>query len=85
MVIKSRPCKIVDVSTSNTGKHGHAKVLLVGLDIFTSKKYEEVIPSTHEVDVPNVSRTEYKLVCFFFFFFLIRPLTATNHTNEFPF
>ena len=27
VVIKSRPCKIVEMSTSKTGKHGHAKVL----------------------------------------------------------
>lgn len=27
VMIKSRPCKIVDMSTSKTGKHGHAKVL----------------------------------------------------------
>ena len=26
VVIKGRPCKIVDMSTSKTGKHGHAKV-----------------------------------------------------------
>ncbi|KAF9393849.1 Eukaryotic translation initiation factor 5A [Podila verticillata] len=25
VVIKGRPCKIVDMSTSKTGKHGHAK------------------------------------------------------------
>jgi translation initiation factor 5A len=25
--IKGRPCKIVEMSTSKTGKHGHAKVL----------------------------------------------------------
>ena len=63
MVMKNRPCKIVDLSTSNTGKHGHAKVHLIGIDIFGGKKYEEVIPSTKEVDVPNISRIEYKLVC----------------------
>ena len=79
--MKNRPCKIVDMSTSNTGKHGHAKVHLVGIDIFTGKKYEEIVPSTHEVDVPNVSRNEYKLVCFSF----VRPLTATNYTNKFTF
>lgn len=27
VVIKARPCKIVEMSTSKTGKHGHAKVL----------------------------------------------------------
>ena len=28
VVIKGRPCKIQDMSTSKTGKHGHAKVSL---------------------------------------------------------
>jgi len=30
VMLKGRPCKIVDMSTSKTGKHGHAKVHLVG-------------------------------------------------------
>lgn len=62
VVIKNRPCKIVDMSTSKTGKHGHAKVHLVALDIFTGKKYEDLSPSTHNMDVPNVSRREYQLL-----------------------
>jgi translation initiation factor 5A len=62
VVIKNRPCKIVDMSTSKTGKHGHAKVHLVAIDIFTGKKYEDLSPSTHNMDVPNVSRKEYQLV-----------------------
>lgn len=28
VVLKGRPCKIVEMSTSKTGKHGHAKVIL---------------------------------------------------------
>nr|QXO15392.1 eukaryotic translation initiation factor 5A [Pleurotus tuber-regium] len=62
VVIKGRPCKIVDMSTSKTGKHGHAKVHLVGIDIFTNKKLEDICPSTHNMDVPNVQRNEYQLV-----------------------
>jgi len=62
VVIKARPCKIVDMSTSKTGKHGHAKVHLVAIDIFTGKKYEDICPSTHNMDVPNVSRNEWTLV-----------------------
>lgn len=27
VVLKGRPCKIVEMSTSKTGKHGHAKVI----------------------------------------------------------
>jgi len=62
VVIKGRPCKIVDMSTSKTGKHGHAKVHLVAVDIFTGKKMEDISPSTHNMDVPNVTRNEYQLV-----------------------
>ncbi|RIA93500.1 translation protein SH3-like domain-containing protein [Glomus cerebriforme] len=62
VVLKGRPCKIIEMSTSKTGKHGHAKVHLVGLDIFTNKKLEDISPSTHNMDVPNVTRTEYTVI-----------------------
>ncbi|GAA6036270.1 hypothetical protein JCM8097_006869 [Rhodosporidiobolus ruineniae] len=62
VVIKGRPCKIIDMSTSKTGKHGHAKVHLVALDIFTQRKYEDISPSTHNMEVPNVTRNEYTLI-----------------------
>jgi translation initiation factor 5A len=62
VLIKDRPCKIVEMSTSKTGKHGHAKVNLVGIDIFTQKKYEDICPSTHNMMVPVVVRKEYALL-----------------------
>eukprot|EP00996_Jenningsia_fusiforme_P004511 NODE_5342_length_688_cov_1123.511737_g4968_i0.p1 GENE.NODE_5342_length_688_cov_1123.511737_g4968_i0~~NODE_5342_length_688_cov_1123.511737_g4968_i0.p1 ORF type:complete len:158 (+),score=35.73 NODE_5342_length_688_cov_1123.511737_g4968_i0:82-555(+) len=62
VVIKGRPCKIVEYTTSKTGKHGHAKAHIVGIDIFTQKKLEELCPTTHNMDVPNVNREEYQVV-----------------------
>jgi len=62
VMIKERPCKIVEMSTSKTGKHGHAKVHMVGLDIFTGKKYEDICPSTHNMNVPNVTRKDYQVL-----------------------
>jgi translation initiation factor 5A len=62
IVIKNRPCKVVDVSTSKTGKHGHAKCHFVAIDIFTGKKLEDLQPSSHNSDVPNVSRQEFNVI-----------------------
>merc|ERR1711962_383032 len=62
VMIKGKACKIVDMSTSKTGKHGHAKVHMVALDIFDGKKLEDICPSTHNMECPIVKRTEYQLI-----------------------
>jgi translation initiation factor 5A len=61
-MLKGKPCKIIDMSTSKTGKHGHAKVNMTGVDIFDGKKYEDMSPSTHNMEVPLVKREEYNLI-----------------------
>jgi hypothetical protein len=43
--------QVVEVSTSKTGKHGHAKCHFVALDIFTNRKMEELVPSSHNLEV----------------------------------
>merc|ERR1712178_307253 len=62
VMIKGHPCKVAEISTSKTGKHGHAKAHIVALDIFTSKKLEDLCPTSHNVDVPFVKRTEYQVL-----------------------
>ncbi|KAK2196809.1 bifunctional Translation elongation factor IF5A-like/Nucleic acid-binding [Babesia duncani] len=62
VMIKGHPCKVVGYSTSKTGKHGHAKANITGIDIFTGKKYEDICPTSHNMDVPHVKRTEIQLI-----------------------
>ena len=62
IMIKEKPCKVAEMSTSKTGKHGHAKANIMGYDIFTNKKYEDIFPSSHNVDVPFIKKTEFDLI-----------------------
>eukprot|EP00283_Hemiselmis_rufescens_P002216 CAMPEP_0173418842 /NCGR_PEP_ID=MMETSP1357-20121228/874_1 /TAXON_ID=77926 /ORGANISM="Hemiselmis rufescens, Strain PCC563" /LENGTH=156 /DNA_ID=CAMNT_0014381387 /DNA_START=43 /DNA_END=513 /DNA_ORIENTATION=+ len=62
LMIKGRPCKVVDVSKAKVGKHGAAKCHFVGVDIFTSKKLEAICPASAQLAEPIVDRSEYQLV-----------------------
>ena len=62
MCIKGHPCKVIDISVSKTGKHGHAKASIVATDIFTKQKLEDQAPTTHNVDAPFVKSVTYSLM-----------------------
>ncbi|WP_406115537.1 hypothetical protein [Kitasatospora purpeofusca] len=55
VVLKGFPCKIVELATTG------GQVKLVGIDIITGKKYEDTVSGTADMDVPEVTRTEYLL------------------------
>ena len=55
-MIKDHPCKVTEYSTAKPGKHGSAKATIVGVDIFTAKKYEDSCPTSATVRVPVVSK-----------------------------
>lgn len=61
-ILKERPCKIISVSISKTGKHGHAKCRFQGTDVFTGKTIEDVCPSTHNMEQPVLERDEFELI-----------------------
>ena len=61
-MIKGNPCKVSDVSTSKTGKHGHAKCHFVAIDIFTGKKMEDLVPAGHTTAIPFVKKEEYQCI-----------------------
>ena len=62
MMIKGKPCKVLNISVSKTGKHGHAKCNFTATDIFTGKKLEDMIPSTHGTTVPVVNKSEWEII-----------------------
>ena len=62
MVIKTHPCKIIEIHVSKTGKHGHVKMRIIGIDVFSGKKYEDVTPSTHTVHQPILTKEEYQII-----------------------
>jgi len=62
VIVRGFPCKVMNMSTSKTGKHGGAKIHMTAIDIFTGRKYEEIFSSTENIDVPLVSKAEYQLI-----------------------
>ena len=53
---------MVEVSTSKTRKHGHAKCHFVASDIFNGKKLEDIVSYSHNCDVPHVNHIYFQLI-----------------------
>ena len=62
VMIKDHPCKVVSFSTAKTGKHGSAKAMVTGIDIFSGNKYECTFSTGDNVDAPVAKRMEYQLI-----------------------
>ena len=52
-------CKVTAFSTAKPGKHGSAKAMITGKDIFTDKQYEETFGTGDNIPAPIVTKTEY--------------------------
>ena len=52
------PCKITDVKLSKTGKHGHAKKVVMGTDIITGNKHQGLYNHHSHIKEPLVDREE---------------------------
>ena len=48
------PCKVINFSTAKPGKHGSAKAMITGKDIFTDKQYEETFGTGDMIPAPVV-------------------------------
>ena len=56
------PCKVTAFSTAKPGKHGSAKAMITGKDIFTDKQYEETFGTGDMTPAPIVVTTEYNCI-----------------------
>jgi len=61
VMLKGNPCKAIEISVSKTGKHGHAKANITGIDVFTGRKYVEICPTSHNMSSPALHRSEWML------------------------
>jgi len=56
MLFEGVPCKVVDIQTSKTGKHGHAKMRMTGIGLIDEKKRMVIMPAHDNVEVPIVEK-----------------------------
>ncbi|MGC8544260.1 MAG: translation initiation factor IF-5A, partial [Vulcanisaeta sp.] len=49
-------CKVVEVEKSKTGKHGSAKVRIVGVGVFDGVKRTLIVPADAQVEVPIIEK-----------------------------
>lgn len=56
MMIDGEPCKVVEVEKSKTGKHGSAKVRIVGVGVFDNVKRTLIVPADAQVEVPIIEK-----------------------------
>jgi len=56
VMIDGEPCRIVEVEKSKTGKHGSAKVRIVGVGVFDNVKRTLILPSDSQVEVPIIEK-----------------------------
>ena len=62
MMKEEFPCKVTAFSTAKPGKHGSAKAMITGKDIFTDKQYEETYGTGEKIPAPVVVNTEYTCI-----------------------
>jgi len=55
------PCKVVDLAKAKTGKHGSAKIRVVGTDVLTGRKYDDIFQSKEQVCLPVTKKVDYQL------------------------
>lgn len=61
-MLKGYPCKVTLSIISKHGKHGAGAITIMGVDIFTGRKFEEYSHMTSNIKVPIVELKEYSVI-----------------------
>jgi len=56
VIIEGEPCRVVEVQSSAPGKHGAAKMRIVGVGVFDNTKRTLLKPGDADVEIPIVER-----------------------------
>lgn len=56
LLIDGAPCRVTTIQISRPGKHGHAKVNLMGVGVIDGKKRNIVMPGHDKIDVPIIEK-----------------------------
>jgi translation initiation factor 5A len=58
IVLEGAACAVTDLQVSRPGKHGHAKIRIVGVGLIDDKKREVVMPGHDNVEVPIIEKRD---------------------------
>jgi len=56
VLIDGVPCRVVQIESSRPGKHGAAKMRIVGIGVFNKQKKVLLSPSDKDVEIPVIER-----------------------------
>lgn len=62
LLIEDIPCRIVNIESSKSGKHGAAKMRITGVGIFGGEKKTLLTPGDSDVEVPIIERKNVQIM-----------------------
>ncbi|PIN83050.1 translation initiation factor IF-5A [Candidatus Micrarchaeota archaeon CG11_big_fil_rev_8_21_14_0_20_47_5] len=62
VMIDDVPCRVVSIDSSKPGKHGAAKMRVVGMGIFDNQKKNLLVPSDADIEVPIIERKSAQVI-----------------------
>lgn len=62
VLVEDIPCRIVDIETSKSGKHGAAKMRITAIGIFDGQKKTLLCPGDSDVEVPIINRNNAQIM-----------------------